>query len=67
MCGRCHQLNKFRVNEELFFTRALLVEHADVAELLEIDGCRLAFGNVTLDEVLNAAIRLLENKFEEFV
>jgi len=41
MCGLCHE---FRMHEELFFTCALLVEHANVAELLEIDGCGLAFG-----------------------
>ena len=35
MCGLCHE---FRMHEELFFTCALLVEHANVAELLEIDG-----------------------------
>tara|TARA_B110001469_G_scaffold85203_1_gene80647 strand:- start:970 stop:1137 length:168 start_codon:yes stop_codon:yes gene_type:complete len=55
------------MHEELLLTCALLVEHANVAELFEIDGCGLAFGNATLDEVLNAAIRLLENEFEEFV
>lgn len=36
------------------FGCALLVEDADVAELLEIDGCVLALGHVAFDEVLNA-------------
>jgi hypothetical protein len=42
--GLCHELNEFQMDEELFFTCALLVEHIDVAELLEIDGCGLSNG-----------------------
>ena len=38
----CHQLDEFRMHKELLLTCALLVEDADVAELLKIDGCGLA-------------------------
>jgi hypothetical protein len=37
------------MHEKLLFTCALLFEHVDVAELFEIDGCGLAFGDVALD------------------
>lgn len=58
--GKC--LNQVRVDEEFLASRLHLAQEADVDELLQIDRCRLALGNVGVDDVGDAATGLYEDQ-----
>lgn len=42
-----------------------LAKDTEISQLLEIDGCSLALGDVTVDWAADAAVRLPEKHFDE--
>jgi hypothetical protein len=54
------------MDEQLFSTGLDFIEHADVAQCLEVLRRRLPFRQACLDDVRDAAVGLDEDQLDEF-